>query len=63
MPIGEIFLRLFQKKRADFAKTALPNGDRYENGVPYLCVDEELRRRLETKLIIKILDFKADKVN
>ena len=34
-----------------------------ENGVPYLCVDEELRRRLETKLIIKILDFKADKVN
>lgn len=56
-------MRFFQKKRADFAKTALPNWDRCENGVPYLCVDEELRRRLETKLIIKILDFKADKVN
>ena len=28
-----------------------------ENGVPHLCVDEELRRRLETKLITKILDF------
>ena len=33
-----------------------------ENGVPHLCVDEELRRRLETKLITKILDFKVDKV-
>ena len=28
-----------------------------ENGVPHLCVDEEMRRRLETKLITKILDF------
>ena len=28
-----------------------------ENGVPHLCVDEELRRRLETKLITRILDF------
>ena len=33
-----------------------------ENGVPHLCVDEEMRRRLETKLITKILDFKADKI-
>ena len=33
-----------------------------ENGVPHLCVDEEMRRRLETKLITKILDFKADQV-
>ena len=32
-----------------------------ENGVPHLCVDEEMRRRLETKLITKILDFKVDK--
>lgn len=29
-----------------------------ENGAPHLCVDEELRRRLETKLITKILAFK-----
>ena len=28
-----------------------------ENGVPHLCVDEEMRRRLEIKLITKILDF------
>lgn len=28
-----------------------------EYGNPYPCVDEELRRRLETKLIIAILDF------
>ena len=33
-----------------------------ENGVPHLCVDEEMRRRLETKLITKILDFKVDRV-
>lgn len=33
-----------------------------ENGVPYLCVDEEMRRRLETKLITKILDFKVGRV-
>ena len=32
-----------------------------ENGVPHLCVDEEMRRRLEPKLITKILDFKVDK--
>ena len=33
-----------------------------ENGVPHLCVDEEMRRRLETKLITKILDFDVKKV-
>lgn len=32
-----------------------------ETGMPHLCVDEELKRRLETKLITKILDFKVDK--
>ncbi|TEB17118.1 Helix-turn-helix domain protein [Pelotomaculum sp. FP] len=30
-----------------------------ENGNPHLCVDPELRRRLETKLIAKILTFKV----
>ena len=29
-----------------------------ENGAPVLCVDEEMRRRLETKLITRILNFK-----
>lgn len=29
-----------------------------ENGQAHYCVDETLRRRLETKLITKILDFK-----
>ena len=29
-----------------------------ENGAPVLCVDEEMRRRLETKLITRILSFK-----
>lgn len=29
-----------------------------EVGIPHLCVDEEMRRRLETKLITKILSFK-----
>lgn len=33
-----------------------------ENGVPHLCVDEEMRRRLETKLITKILDFDVNRV-
>lgn len=33
-----------------------------ENGVPHLCVDEELRRRLETKLITKILNFDVTRV-
>lgn len=32
-----------------------------ETGTPHLCVDEELKRRLETKLITKILDFKVDR--
>lgn len=31
-----------------------------ESGHPHLCVDEELRRRLETKLIHKVLTFRAD---
>lgn len=30
-----------------------------EANIPHLCVDEELRRRLETKLITKILTFNA----
>lgn len=29
-----------------------------EVGVPHLCVDEEMKRRLKTKLITKILGFK-----
>lgn len=33
-----------------------------ENGMPHLCVDEEMKRRLETKLITKILNFNLDKV-
>ena len=28
-----------------------------EYGNPHLCVDEDMRRRLETKLITKILNF------
>ena len=31
-----------------------------ESGYSHLCVDEELRRRLETKLIHKVLTFRAD---
>ncbi len=30
-----------------------------QQGVPFMCVDEELRRRLETKLITKILAFRV----
>ena len=30
-----------------------------EGGSPHLCVDDALRRRLETKLITKILTFNA----
>ena len=30
-----------------------------ESGNPYLCVDEGIRRRLETKLITAILTFRA----
>lgn len=29
-----------------------------ESGTPVLCIDEEMRRRLETKLITRILTFK-----
>lgn len=29
-----------------------------ESGQPHYCVDETLRRRLETKLITKIMEFK-----
>ena len=37
---------------------ALSTGTSYAvHGCPYSYVDEELRRRLETKLIIAILDF------
>ena len=32
----------------------------YEYGNSYFCVDDELRRRLETKLITKILTFNVD---
>ena len=31
-----------------------------EFGNPHLCVDEELRRRLETKLITKLLTFRVN---
>lgn len=31
-----------------------------EYGNPHLCVDEELRRRLETKLITKLLTFRVN---
>ena len=31
-----------------------------EYGNPHLCVDEELRRRLETKLITRILTFRVN---
>ena len=30
-----------------------------EDGTPHLCIDESLRRRLETKLITAILSFDA----
>ena len=30
-----------------------------ENGDPHLCIDDDMRRRLETKLITKILIFRA----
>lgn len=32
-----------------------------ENGVPHLCVDEELRKTLEIKLITKIISFELIK--
>lgn len=30
-----------------------------EYGNPHLCIDEELRRRLETQLITKVLTFRV----
>lgn len=39
--------------------TALSSRKLYDDyGNPHLCVDEEIRRRLQTKLITKILSFK-----
>lgn len=39
--------------------TALSTRQLYdENGMPVLFVDEQMRRRLETKLITRILSFK-----
>ena len=39
--------------------TALSTRTLYdEGGMPNLCIDEEKKRRLETKLITKILSFK-----
>lgn len=32
-----------------------------DSGMPHLCVDDEMRRRLETKLITKILNFHVEK--
>ena len=31
-----------------------------DNGEPHLCVDDDLRRRLETKLITSITKFRLD---
>ena len=31
-----------------------------EYGNPVLCVDDDIRRRLEAKLITKVLEFNAD---
>lgn len=43
--------------------TALSTRTLYDdNGSPHLCVDEEMKRRLETKLIPKILKFRIDTV-
>lgn len=33
-----------------------------ENGVEHFCVDMEAKRRMETKLITRILGFKPDRV-
>jgi hypothetical protein len=33
-----------------------------ENGNPHLCVDEAMERRLETKLITRILSFDVQKI-
>ena len=43
--------------------TALSTRTLYEdNGSPHLCVDEEMKRRLETKLITRIINFKIQTV-
>ncbi|MBP1737490.1 MAG: helix-turn-helix protein [Oscillospiraceae bacterium] len=33
-----------------------------ENGGPHLCIDEAMRRRLETKLITRILKFDVSRI-
>ena len=33
-----------------------------ENRLPHLCIDPEMRRRLETKLITRILHFDASSI-
>lgn len=33
-----------------------------ENRLPHLCLDFEMRRRLETKLITRILHFNAESI-
>lgn len=33
-----------------------------ENGQPHLCVDDEMRRRLETKLITRVIGFDVHRV-
>jgi hypothetical protein len=33
-----------------------------ENGNPHLCVDVAMKRRLETKLITRILNFDVNKI-
>lgn len=33
-----------------------------EVGTPHLCVDETMKRRLETKLITRILNFDVSKI-
>jgi hypothetical protein len=43
--------------------TALSTRTLYdENGNPHLCVDEDMKRRLETKLITKIINFDIRKI-
>ena len=55
--ITDAVLRHYERYIAALATRTLYD----ENGVPHLCVDEEMKRRLETKMITKILDFKLDK--
>ena len=50
--------RLYEKRTLYIA--ALATRKLYDEcGNPHYCVDETLRRRLETKLITKILAFKV----